>query len=287
MKKRILIFLMAALMLSCLLLPAAGEEVQTNYVTDNAGLLTSSQWKYLENRAAEISETYRIGVYIVVLPDYLNYDGARDFESFAMDYYDDHNLGWGEVNAGIMLLLSMEERDYDLDVNSTRAKSIFTDSARDDLEDAFLPDFRRDDFYSGFSNYLTKCEKIMLRKNQELSIGIIGGADGPTSVMVYSRVDSSTLLVAAIVGAVVALLVGLLLCSPMKSAKQKRDADQYVTRAGLNLRRRSDMFLHRTVSRRPRQSESSNHHPTGGAHHSSGGSHHYSSGSHSGRSGKF
>lgn len=280
MKKRMILFLMVALLLSCLVLPVTGEQAQTNYVMDEAGLLTASEQKYLENRAAEISENSRIGVYIVILSDYRDDSNTTNFESFAMDFYDDHNLGWGEDNAGIMLLLSMAERDYDLDVNSIRARGIFTESALDSLEDAFLPDFRWDDFYSGFSDYLTKCEKIMLRKNQELSIGIIGGADGPTHIMLHSRVDSSTLLVAAIVGAVVALLVGLLLCSPMKSAKQKRDADQYVTRAGLNLRRHSDMFLHRTVTRRPRQTESTSHG-------SSGGSHHYSSGSHSGRSGKF
>ncbi len=309
MKRRIFPLLLAILLLNLLLLPAAASQAQLDYVTDEAGLLTASQRKYLENRAAEISETYRIGVYIVILPDYLDYDGADDFETFAMDFIDDHSLGFGEDNAGIMLLLSMEERDYDLDVNSIRARGIFTQSALDDLENAFLPDFRRDDFEGGFSAFLSECEKIMLRGERENSIGYIsdpdgamgidtnagisfpqghiGGADGPTGIVVYQRVNGETLLTASIIGAVVALLVGLLLCSSMKSAKQKRDADQYVARGGLNLRRRSDMFLHRTVSRRPRQSESSNHHPSGGAHHSSGGSHHYSSGSHSGRSGKF
>lgn len=309
MKRRVYALLLAILLLNLLLLPVAASQAQLDYVTDEAGLLTASQRKYLENRAAEISGTYRIGVYIVILPDYLDYDGAGDFESFSMDYFDEHSLGFGEDNAGIMLLLSMAERDYDLDVNSIRARGIFTEPALDDLEDAFLPDFRRDNFYSGFSNYLTKCEKIMIRGERENSIGYIsnpddamgidtnsgiflpqgyiGGADGPTGIVVYQRVNGEMLLIASIIGAVAALLMGLLLCSPMKSAKQKRDADQYVARGGLNLRRRSDMFLHRTVSRRPRQSESSNHHPSGGAHHPSGGSHHYSSGSHSGRSGKF
>ena len=61
-------------------------------------------------------------------------------------------------------------------------------------------------------------------------------------------------------------------------AAEQGAAIRGVIQGSLNLRRRSDMFLHRSVSRRPRQTESSG---------SSGGSHHYSSGSHSGRSGKF
>ena len=78
-----------------------------------------------------------------------------------------------------------------------------------------------------------------------------------------------------------ALLVGLFTTAPMRTAKVQRDADQY--RYGrLNLRRRSDMFLHRTVTRSPRNTESSGSGSSGGAHSSS-----YSSGSHSGRSGKF
>lgn len=79
-------------------------------------------------------------------------------------------------------------------------------------------------------------------------------------------------------GAIAALLAGIITCAPMHSAKMKRDADQYVVRGSLNLIRRSDMFLHRSVSRRPRETQSSG---------SSGGSHSYSSDSHSGRSGKF
>lgn len=81
--------------------------------------------------------------------------------------------------------------------------------------------------------------------------------------------------IALIPGAIAALLAGVITCAPMHSAKMKREADQYVVRGSLNLIRRSDMFLHRSVSRRPRETQTSS------------GSHSYSSGSHSGRSGKF
>ena len=85
--------------------------------------------------------------------------------------------------------------------------------------------------------------------------------------------------IALIPGAVAALLVGIFTIAPMHSAGVKQDADSYIVQGSLELRRRSDMFLHRSVSRRPRETQSSGN--------QSGGSHHYSSGSHSGRSGKF
>ena len=85
--------------------------------------------------------------------------------------------------------------------------------------------------------------------------------------------------IALIPGAIAALLVGIFTSAPMHSAGVKRDADSYMVQGSLELHRRSDMFLHRSVSRRSRETQSSGNH--------SGGSHHYSSGSHSGRSGKF
>ena len=75
-----------------------------------------------------------------------------------------------------------------------------------------------------------------------------------------------------------AILAGVLTSIPMHSAKKKREADVYRVPGSLNIRRRSDMFLHRSVTRTPRETESSS---------SGSDSHNYSSGSHSGSSGKF
>ena len=141
------------------------------------------------------------------------------------------------------------------------------------MENRFLLHFRGDDYYSGFSEYLNTCEEYLeaARNGEPVGQGMRSSADD----------KKLSPAIALIPGAIAALLVGLLTSAPMHSAGVKRDADQYMVRGSLNLRRRSDMFLHRSVSRRPRQTQSSG--SSGG----SGGSHHYSSGSHSGRSGKF
>lgn len=262
------------LLVGCFAVSAAAIQAQLNYVTDEAGIFSASELTALENRAAEISEKYHFGVYIITLPDYRDYTTSSSVETCAMELYDDNDLGWDSDRAGTMLLLSMEERDYELDFYSSRADRIFTEAGRDRMEDRFLRYFRQDDFYGGFREYLNTCEECLLAAEEGHPVG-----EGESRYSDQDEKPSPAL--ALIPGGLAALLVGIFTSAPMRSARQQRDANQYV-QGRLNLRRRSDMFLNRTVTRRPRNTDPGNSHGSGGSH-----SHSYSSGGHSGRSGKF
>lgn len=278
MKRRYFaILLMAALLVSCFAVSALATQAQLNYVTDEAGLFTDTERGTLESRAQEISERYNFGVYIITLPDYRDYTTSSSVETCAMELYDDNTLGWGSDRAGTMLLLSMQERNFDLDFYSSRANRIFTEVGRDRMEDRFIPYFRNDNFYGGYMEYLNTCEEYLCAAEEGHPVG-----EGESRHSGQDEKASPAL--ALIPGGIAALLVGIFTSAPMHSAKQQRDANQYV-RGRLNLRRRSDMFLNRTVSRSPRNTESRSSGSSG----SSGGSHShsYSSGGHSGRSGKF
>lgn len=274
MKKRNLVSLILVLLvINCFVISACAA-----HVTDDAGLFSDSEREYLEQRATEISEKYNFGVYIVTLENFLNYHGSSNIERFTMNYYDEHGFGYGDDKAGTTLLLSMAERDYDLDFNSDRANEIFTYSGREDMKSRFLAYFRQNDFYHGFSEYLDTCEEYLQAAEDGTPVGA-GDAIPDDYWDNYTNYDDEglPLWVAVIPGAIAAILAGVLTSIPMHSAKEKRDADVYRVPGSLDIRRRSDMFLHRSVTRTPRETESS----------SSGGSHNYSSGSHSGSSGKF
>lgn len=275
MKRRYFaVFFALMLLVGCFAVSAAATQAQLNYVTDEAGIFSASELTALENRATEISEKYHFGVYIITLPDYRDYTTSSSVETCAMELYDDNTLGWDSDRAGTMLLLSMEERDYDLDFYSSRADRIFTEAGRDRMEDRFLRYFRQDDFYGGFREYLNTCEEYLLAAEEGHPVG-----EGESRYSDQDEKPSPAL--ALIPGGLAALLVGIFTSAPMRSARQQRDANQYV-QGRLNLRRRSDMFLNRTVTRRPRNTDPGNSHGSGGSH-----SHSYSSGGHSGRSGKF
>ena len=157
--KRFLGILLAVLLAAGLAVTASATEAQLNYVTDEAGLFTEAQCEALEQRAAAISEQYEFGVYIVTVEDFTDYTNYSNIEKFAVSLYDEYQLGWGEDDAGVMLMLSMAERDYDLDFNSKRANTIFTEAGRDWMENRFLVYFRGNDFYGGFEEYLNTCQE--------------------------------------------------------------------------------------------------------------------------------
>ena len=233
----------------------------------------------MEQRATEISEKYNFGVYIVTLDNYLNYHGSSNIEKFTMSYYDENGFGYGDDKAGTTLLLSMAERDYDLDFNSERANEIFTYSGREQMKSRFLAYFRQNDFYGGFDEYLSTCEEYLQAAADGTPVG--ASDDVPDGYWDnYTDYDNERLplWIALIPGAIAAILAGVLTSIPMHSAKKKQDADVYRVPGSLDIRRRSDMFLHRSVTRTPRETESSS---------SGSDSHNYSSGSHSGSSGKF
>lgn len=275
MKKRNLVSLILVLLIvNCFVISACAA-----HVTDDARLFSDQERAYLEQRATEISEKYNFGVYIVTLDNYLNYHGSSNIEKFTMNYYDENGFGYGDDKAGTTLLLSMAERDYDLDFNSDRANEIFTYSGREQMKSRFLAFFRQNDFYGGFDEYLSTCEEYLQAAADGTPVG--ASDDVPDGYWDnYTDYDNERLplWIALIPGAIAAILAGVLTSIPMHSAKKKQDADVYRVPGSLDIRRRSDMFLHRSVTRTPRETESSS---------SSSDSHNYSSGSHSGSSGKF
>lgn len=275
MKKRNLVSLILILLIvNCFVISACAA-----HVTDDARLFSDQERAYLEQRATEISEKYNFGVYIVTLDNYLNYHGSSNIEKFTINYYDENGFGYGDDKAGTTLLLSMAERDYDLDFNSDRANEIFTYSGREQMKSRFLAFFRQNDFYGGFDEYLSTCEEYLQAAADGTPVG--ASDDVPDGYWDnYTDYDNERLplWIALIPGAIAAILAGVLTSIPMHSAKKKQDADVYRVPGSLDIRRRSDMFLHRSVTRTPRETESSS---------SSSDSHNYSSGSHSGSSGKF
>ena len=124
----------------CLLLAPmtvfAESNAQLNYVTDDVGILTDSQWEDLEQRAQQVSEEYQCGVYMITVDDYTDYSTESVYTA---DYtiYHDYEMGMGEDRDGIMILLSMEDRDYAMFVYGPKASEVFNAYGQEQLETYF------------------------------------------------------------------------------------------------------------------------------------------------------
>lgn len=148
MKKKVLSLLTALLLVATLFATAFAADSPVSCVTDISGILTYDEWEALETRAQDISLRTNCGVYIVILDDYTNY-GEGDVYDVASQIFKnaDNGFGVGTDHSGILLLLSMNERNWAMFVNGENAKYAFDNYGQTALKDAFLSDFDENDWY--------------------------------------------------------------------------------------------------------------------------------------------
>lgn len=259
MKKRLISFLLALFIVSLLAggVPALAAGPQLPCVTDSAELLTETQLQRLEQSAQTITDKYGVGVYIVTVENYRELDPSGVYEA-TYGVYHEYSMGEGEQRNGLMLLLSMRERDYALFCYGEKAEYAFDAYGMERLEKVFLDDFANDDWNGGFGDYLRECSDYLERA----AAGKPVRKSPVTMILIFSGIS---------------LLAAFVVCSvlkgQMKTVRKKTTAAAYG--GGLRLTEQYDRFTHRTETRRRIERSSSS------------GSRSNSGGGGSGRSGKF
>lgn len=262
MKKKILAFFSMLLLCISMTFPvsAAGERL-----VDDADLLSESEESALLNQLDEISERQDMDV-VVVTVDSL---GGKSAMSYADDYYD-YN---GYAPDGILLLVSMEEREWHI-TTTGYGITAFTDWGLENIANAFLDDLSDGQYYDAFSTYAEMCDDYITQAK----------AGEPYDVTTAPAVSEPfplgrNLLISIVIGVVVALIVTGIMRSQLKSVRPQRAASQYMIQGSMRVTESRDMFLYRHVDRRRREKNESG----GGSktHRSSSGR------SHGGRGGKF
>lgn len=99
--RKITILFLTVLLLVLLAVPASAE---TQYVFDEAGLLSDTEREALEAYAQKIGESYGCGVYMMTTEDYQAYGWNSDVFDVTWNIYHDRRLGWGEAREGVFLL---------------------------------------------------------------------------------------------------------------------------------------------------------------------------------------
>lgn len=255
--RKITILFLTVLLVAVLAVPACGA---SQYVFDEAGLLSDIEREALEAYAREIGEAYGCGVYMMTTEDYQGYGWDSDVFDVTWNIYHDRRLGWGEAREGVFLLISMRYRDFATFFYGEKTEYAFNAYGQEQLEQYFLDNFGENDWYGGFHDYLSACEEFLQR----------AAAGDPVR---ESPVPLAMLFVTIALG--ISGIVTFVFWSKMRTAKLQSNASHYI-RGGLQLTREKDRFTHqtRTVRVIPKSNGSS-----GSRSHSGGGG--------SGRSGKF
>lgn len=233
----------------------------THHIIDEAALLNASERMELDMIAAQISEAYGCGIYIMTVDDFRDYGYGNDVFTTTWNIYHDRSLGWGNERQGMILLLSMDDRDFATFFYGKDVEHAFDAYGQEALEEHFLDNFASNDWYGGFLDYLNTSEKF-------LSSAAEGDPVRESKAGMYA--------VVILISCVISLIVTLVIRSQMNNAKLQHNAASYIAADGLQLTHRNDRFLHITRTRRKIQTSSD-----------SSGSRSHSGGGGSGRSGKF
>lgn len=262
MKRKICSFLLAFLLLLALAPAALADGAQLSYVTDDAGILTASETAALEKTAQSIAQRYGVGIYLVTVEDANRIDSRGTYEA-AYTVYHNYSLGIGAERNGAILLLSMNDRAFAHFYYGSESEYAFNKYGQEQIEDVFLDNFRENDWYGGFSDYLTACGEYLALAEEGHPV---------------RRSPVPAIIISCAAGILIAFLVCSILKRKMKSVYVQARADGYVS-GGLRLSRQTDRFTHRTETRRHIEPPK----PSGGG----GGSVGHTGGGGSGRSGHF
>lgn len=233
-----------------------------NYIFDLSDQLSYEEWAELEARASDISQRHGCGVYAAFVDDFTEYGGGNDVYKTTYQLYHASELGMGADRDGIIILLSMDDRDYAMFVYGDHAEYAFDRYGQKELEDAFLGYFGDNDWYGGVSHYLDTCDEYLTRAEE-------GKPVRKNTLPMYLIVVAAS---CAIAGGIC-----LMLKWQMKTVHKKAEANEYVAAGGLTLTKQYDRYTHTTETRRKIHDDSD----------SDSGTSSCSGGGGSGRSGKF
>ncbi len=246
MTKRIIAIIFAlALFVGLSVGSLAAEMGEESFVYDQANLLSSYEESELADTLREISHAN--GVQVVVAT--VDSTDGKSADAYVNYFYDSMDLGYGTSRDGILLLVSMSNRQYRILSNGSAA-DVITPSAIDEISDSIVSYLSDGDYAEAFLEFADECDS-------------------------YYRFDiGEHLIPALIIGAVVGVIVALILKAQLKSVRKRYTAHEYVRAGSMNISKSADLFLYRTVNRTARQKSSSS-----GSGRSSGGSRNVGGGS--------
>ncbi|MCQ2508135.1 MAG: TPM domain-containing protein [Dorea sp.] len=237
-------------MICSLILPGLTVKAADNYpkIIDQAMLLTYSQTEELTKVLDQLSQKHKSDVTIVTL----NSINGMDSEDAAWSVYQEAGFGQGQNADGVILLISMEERDWAI-VASGASQEAFNEDAREHIADVILSNLSAGNYYDAFAEYGNLCDEMFTLAEE-------GKPYKKPFALGFSLLIS---LITGLIGGggTVGAMKGNL-----KSVHRKTAAGQYISKNSFELTESRDRFLYRTVTRRARPKDNNSGRGGGSSH---------------------
>lgn len=234
MMKRIVTLILTLVL--CLALAVQVRAAQLPRLVDAANLLNDTHEAELLDRLDRVSEELQADVVIVTMDSCGGYSADEVIEAL----YDEYGYGIGPNQDGVMLLLSMAERDYRIHSEGYASDAI-TMGDIDDIGAHIVEELSDGAYMEGFMEFVSLCEYELEaeRYGEPFNFGM-------------------NLILSLVIGFVVAFIATGIMRSQLKSVRSRSGAKEYTKPGSMQLTRSGDLFLYRTVDRRysPRERSS-------------------------------
>lgn len=211
-------------------------------IVDNANLLSSSEEVTLNNKAKALADKYDIDVVILTVDTLY----GEDITNYADDYFDYTGYGIGSEHSGVLLMLSMDEREWAI---STCGEAIdaLTDYGQDQIMDEVTDYLSDGDYYEGFAAYLDLLDEYFAAYKN-------GKPIDKTRTAFDTAFD---IFVALAIGAAAGGITIWIMRSGMKTVRPQSGAVDYVQQGSYYLRNQRDVYLYSRTTRVRKQTTSS------------------------------
>ena len=234
-------------------------------VVDLADLLDNSEEADLLSMLDEISNRQELDVVVVTVN---TLDGKTPMD-YADDFYDYNGYGFGENRDGVLLLVSMEDRDRWIST-SGYGITVFTDAGIEYISEKFLPDLSDGNYADAFTTYAELCDEFITQARTGEPYDTNNLPKEPFNVF-------TSLLISLAVGILVSLIVTGKMKGKLKTVRMQPAAEEYVRNGSMLVTESSDLFLYSHVDRRAKSKDddsgggSSTHTSSSGSSHGGGG----------------
>ena len=234
-------------------------------VVDLADLLDNSEEADLLSMLDEISNRQELDVVVVTVN---TLDGKTPMD-YADDFYDYNGYGFGENRDGVLLLVSMEDRDWWISTTGYGI-TVFTDAGIEYISEKFLPDLSDGNYADAFTTYAELCDEFITQARTGEPYDTNNLPKEPFNVF-------TSLLISLAVGILVSLIVTGKMKGKLKTVRMQPAAEEYVRKGSMLVTESSDLFLYSHVDRRAKSKDndsgggSSTHTSSSGSSHGGGG----------------
>ena len=211
-------------------------------LVDAADLLSAGQEADLQARLDQVSQELQCDVVVVTMDSC----GGHSPDDVIAAFYDEYGYGYGTNRDGVVLLLSMAERDWRILSNGFAADAI-TLSEIDEIGDHIVDELSEGEYYEAFMEFTSLCK-----------YEIEGERNG------FPFHFGMNLLISVAIGLVVALIATGIMRAKLRSVRSQTGAREYTVPGSMVITRSNDLFLYRTLDRRRKPQQTSSGSRVGG-----------------------